>query len=59
MRAVLSSLSNFIERILDEDYPQFRNLVKVLEPVDKAFVRERPALTMDLIKDCLVNLEAD
>ena len=54
MRAVLSSLSNFIERILDEDYPQFRNLVKVLEPVDKAFVRERPALTMDQIKDCLV-----
>ena len=59
MRAVLSSLSNFIERILDEDYPQFRNLVKVLEPVDKAFVRERPALTMDQIKDCLVKLEAD
>lgn len=59
MRAVLSSLSNFIERILDEDYPQFRNLVKVLEPVDKAFVRERPALTMDQIKDCLKKLEAD
>jgi len=59
IRAVLSSLSNFIERIMDEDYPQFRNLVKVLEPVDKAFVRERPVLTMDQIKECLEKLEAD
>lgn len=59
MRAVLSSLSNFIERIMDEEYPQFRNIVKVLEPVDKSFVRERPALTMDQIKECLEKLEAD
>lgn len=59
MRAVLSSMSNFIERIMDEDYPQFRNIVKVLEPVDKSFVRERPALTMDQIKECLKKLEAD
>lgn len=59
MRAVLSSLSNFIERIMDEDYPNFRNIVKVLEPVDKAFVRERPNLTMDQIKDCLQKLEND
>lgn len=59
MRAVLSSMSNFIERIMDEEYPQFRNIVKVLEPVDKSFVRERPALTMDQIKKCLEKLEAD
>lgn len=59
MRAVLSSISNFIERIMDEEYPQFRNIVKVLEPVDKSFVRERPALTMDQIKECLEKLEAD
>ncbi len=59
MRAVLSSMSNFIERIMDEEYPQFRNIVKVLEPVDKSFVRERPALTMDQIKECLEKLEAD
>ena len=59
MRAVLSSMSNFIERIMDEEYPQFRNIVKVLEPVDKSFVRERPALTMDQIKECLEKLEED
>ena len=57
LRSVLSSLSNFIERIMDEDYPTFRNIVKVLEPVTKTFVRERPILTMDQIKECLVKLE--
>lgn len=41
MRAVLSSLSNFIERILDEDYPTFRNIVKVLEPINIEPVREK------------------
>lgn len=57
LRSVLSSLSNFIERIMDEEYPTFRNIVKVLEPVAKTFVRERPILTMDQIKECLVKLE--
>lgn len=57
LRSVLSSLSNFIERIMDEDYPTFRNIVKVLEPVTKTFVRERPILTMDQIRECLVKLE--
>lgn len=44
MRAVLSSLSNFIERILDEDYPTFRNIVKVLEPINIEPVREKTIL---------------
>lgn len=41
LRAVLSSFSNFIERILDEDYPTFRNFVKVLEPIHIEPVREK------------------
>lgn len=57
LRSVLSSLSNFIERIMDEEYPMFRNIVKVLEPIKKTFVRERPILTMEQIKECLVKLE--
>lgn len=44
MRAVLSSLSNFIERIMDEDYPTFRNIVKVLEPISIEPVREKTIL---------------
>lgn len=45
LRAALSSFSNFIERILDEDYPNFRNLVKVLEPIHTEAVREKTVLT--------------
>ena len=44
LRAVLSSFSNFIERILDEDYPTFRNIVKVLEPIALDHVREKTVM---------------
>lgn len=44
LRAVLSSFSNYIERILDEDYPTFRNLVKVLEPIALDHVREKTVI---------------
>lgn len=44
LRAVLSSFSNFIERILDEDYPTFRNIVKVLEPIALDHVREKTVI---------------
>lgn len=48
-RAVLSSFSNFIERILDEDYPTFRNIVKVLEPIHVENVREKTVVQEDEI----------
>jgi integrase len=47
LRAVLSSLSNYIERILDDDYPQFRNIVKVLEPIHLTPVREKTIIDKD------------
>lgn len=47
LRAVLSSLSNYIERILDEDYPSFRNIVKVLEPIHLEAVREKTIIDKD------------
>jgi integrase len=37
----LSSLSNFIENILDDDYPDFRNIVKKIEKLPKTTVREK------------------
>lgn len=41
MKAALSSLSNFVENILDEEYPSFRNIVnKVENPVNRP-VREK------------------
>lgn len=57
-RAVLSSLSNFIERIMDDDYPTFRNIVKVLEPVNKTVVREKTVLSIEEVKECLEALVA-
>lgn len=59
MRAVLSSLSNFIERIMDEEYPNFKNFVKVLEPVKKEAVREKTVLSLDEINNCLEKLVND
>lgn len=47
LRAVLSSFSNYIERILDEDYPTFRNIVKVLEPIHIEPVREKTIIDKD------------
>lgn len=44
IKATLSSLSNFIEAILDEDYPNFRNIIhKVESPVSQP-VREKTVL---------------
>lgn len=59
LRAVISSLSNFIERILDEEYPTFRNIVKILEPVQKVAVREKTVLDEEQIQKCLDALVAD
>lgn len=47
LRAALSSFSNYIERILDEDYPTFRNIVKVLEPIHIEPVREKTIIDKD------------
>lgn len=47
LRAALSSFSNYIERILDEDYPTFRNIVKVLEPIHIEPVREKTVIDKD------------
>jgi len=41
LKAALSSLSNFIESVLDDEYPQFRNIIhKVESPVNQP-VREK------------------
>lgn len=56
LRAVLSSFSNFIERIMDEEYPSFRNIVKVLEPVNKTAVREKSVIDDNKIAACLETL---
>lgn len=59
LRSVISSLSNYIERMLDDEFPDFRNLVKVLEPVHIVAVREKTVLTTEQVDACLLRLVKD
>jgi len=45
LRSSLSSLSNFIENILDEDYPNFRNIIGKIEAPINTPVREKTVLS--------------
>ena len=47
VRAIISSFSNFIENILDEDYEGYRNNVKKIETVAIEPVREKTVLTQE------------
>lgn len=47
IRSAISSLSIFIESILDEDFPDFRNIVNKIEPPTKATVREKTILSFE------------
>lgn len=49
MRSAISSISLYIEGILDEDYPNFRNIVNKIEAPVKVPVREKTILTF---KEC-------
>ena len=54
LRSTLSSLSNFIERFYDEDYPNFRNVIlKVIESSPKEMRREKTILTDEQIENLL------
>lgn len=45
IRSSISSLGIFIENILDEDYPDFKNLILKIEPPVKTPVREKTVLS--------------
>lgn len=52
-RAVISSLSNYIETVLDDEYPEFRNNIKALDAIPKTQVREKTVMTDEKIEWCL------
>ena len=58
-RAVLSSLSNYVERILDDEFPTFRNVIKVLEPIRVEPIREKTVLTPEEIEEIIKMLVED
>ena len=45
VKSVLSSLSNYIENILDDEYPNFRNLIAKIESPAKQNVRENASIS--------------
>lgn len=56
IKSVISSLSIYIERVLDEDYPTFRNLSSVITTGNKQPVRTKNILEHDEIVTCLEKL---
>ena len=58
LKASLSSLSNYIENVLDDEFPAFRNIVKKVEsPVNKP-VRNKTIFTDEQIESLLMELTA-
>ena len=54
MRSCLSSLSEFIEKFYDEDYPEFRNIVlKAIESMPKAERRKKTVLSKEQVDNLL------
>lgn len=56
VKSSLSSLSNYIENILDDEYPDFRNIITKIETPSKKPVREKTIMTQEQIDDCLFKL---
>jgi site-specific recombinase XerD len=60
VKSCLSSLSEFIERYYDEDYPHFRNVIlKAIESMPKNAVREKTILSEQQVNDLLNHLKND
>lgn len=56
LRASLSSLSGFIENVLDEDYPNFRNIINKIPAPAKTTVREKTILKDEQCQELLDKL---
>lgn len=58
LKSALSSLSNYIETILDDEYPNFRNIIKKVESPINQPVREKAIWTEEEIQELLDKLVA-
>jgi integrase len=56
LKSCLSSLCNFIENIMDDLYPDFRNVVNKIESPTKKPVREKTVLTSEQVEYVLKTL---
>ena len=53
IKATLSSLSNYIENILDDEYPNFRNIINKIENPVAQPVREKTVITEEQLEHLL------
>lgn len=56
LKAALSSLGNYIEAILDQDYPNYRNIINKIESPVNQPVREKTIFTSEQIDGLLDDL---
>jgi integrase len=56
LKAALSSLSNYIENVLDDEYPGFRNIINKVENPANRPVREKTVWTDDELANLLQQL---
>lgn len=56
IKASLSSMSNFIENVLDDEYPNFRNIIHKIESPVNAPVREKTVFEDSELEDLLEDL---
>jgi integrase len=56
LKATISSLSNYIVNILDEEYPEFKNIVNKIPPPMAEAVREKTVLQDEQVKLVLEEL---
>lgn len=56
LKSVLSSLSNEIELLYEDEYPTFRNLVRTLDPIRISPTREKTVLSLEEVKNILKKL---
>lgn len=59
LKSAISSLSKYVEKVLDDEYPTFRNLTSVIEIGGKQPVREKNVFDENDIQECLEKLTED
>lgn len=59
IKATLSSLSNYIENVLDDEFPGFRNIIRKVESPVAQPVREKTVLTDEQLDGLLEKLTKD
>lgn len=56
LRSCISSLSSYIEKVLDDEYPTFRNISSVIEISNREPVRDKTIMSQEEMQACLDEL---